>query len=102
MHIIYDIAGIIYNFFTFIGKVCTSRLVDVFDGITITASNPFNNNTWIVHTNLLGDGVESVGSWLLEQLGLGNFLVFDGLLFLTASIFVVVFVVRLFSSTTPD
>lgn len=102
MELLFHVAGILYNFFSLLGKLCSAKLIDVFDGMRITASNPWNDNVWTINTNPFGDSVESVGEWILTQLGLGDMLVFDGLLFLTAAIFVIVFLVRLFSASTPD
>lgn len=102
MELITYVAGALYNFFYFLGKICSIKLVDLFNGATITVGNPFNDSVWSVNTNPFGETANSVGEWILTQLGLGDMLVFDGILFVTATAFVLVFFIRLFSASTPD
>lgn len=104
MQVIQFIASRVYTFFAFLGELATAGLYDIIHGssVPIRADNPFNDFTWSFDVSI-GGLASDILSWLYDTLNLPTDLtVFDCVLFVFASVFVITFVVRIYSMITPD
>lgn len=96
------IASIVWLFFTILGKIAMAPLMDVLDGIDITASNPFNSTVWDVHLGAFSDITQTIFDWILEYINMPELTVVESILFVFLVVFTVSIFVRLISMITPD
>lgn len=96
------IASIVWLFFTGLGNIAVTPLLDVLNGFDITVNNPFNDTVWNIHLGTFTDITQTIFEWILDYINMPNLTVIESFLFVVLVVFTITVFVRLISALTPD